>query len=195
MASGSVKLIKAASPVFHCYVFGTEIVRIQKKFHMKYMLLLLGTALLMACTVQNKSEYQTIEYEAGACFGFCPIFKMTINPDRTAVLEAEHFNFSDGRSKDEFSMPREGTFKGTIKEEDYRTLVEMLNALKPKTLKDKYGSRNVTDLPTSYLRLNFKDGSSKVVEDYGKQGTPDLEKLYRYFEDLRHNQIWEKVGE
>lgn len=169
--------------------------RIQKKFHMKYIFLLLGAALLMACTAQNKSEYKTIEYEAGACFGFCPIFKMTINPDRTAVLEAEHFNFSDARSKDEFSLPREGTFKGTIKEEDYRTLIEMLNALKPNTLKDKYGSRTVTDLPTSYLRLNFKDGSSKVVEDYGKHGTPDLEKLYRYFEDLRYNQNWQKVSE
>lgn len=162
---------------------------------MKYMLLFIGAALLMACTAQNKSEYTTVEYEAGACFGFCPIFKITISSDRTAVLEAEHFNFSDGRSKDEFSMPREGTFKGTIKEEDYRKLVEMLNALKPETLKDKYGSRNITDLPTSYLRLYFKDGSSKVVEDYGKQGTPDLEKLYRYFEDLRHNQTWEKVGD
>ncbi len=162
---------------------------------MKYMLLFIGAALLMACTAQNKSEYTTVEYEAGACFGFCPIFKITISSDRTAVLEAEHFNFSDGRSKDEFSMPREGTFKGTIKEEDYRKLVEMLNALKPETLKDKYGSRNVTDLPTSFIRLAFKDGTTKIVEDYGKQGRPDLEKLYRYFEDLRHNQTWEKVGD
>lgn len=78
---------------------------------------------------KNTSKYSTIEYEAGACFGSCPIFKITINPDRTAVLEAEHFNFSKEFSKAEFSKPREGTFKGTIKQEDYDKLVALLDNL------------------------------------------------------------------
>lgn len=161
---------------------------------MKYLLSLLTAILLCSCMTQkDTAQYTTIEYEAGACFGFCPIFKMTIQADRTAVLEAEHFNFSKGTSKDEFSKPREGTFTTTIKEADYNKLVSTLNDLDVKTLQDKYGSRNVSDLPTSYLRIKLADGTSKNTEDYGKKGSEKLMKVYQIFEDLKHNQQWTKV--
>lgn len=149
---------------------------------------------LFSCNSQKtNSKYSKIEYEAGACFGSCPIFKITINPDRTAIFEAEHFNFSKGFSKGEFDKPREGTFKGTIKAEDYNKLIALLDALNVKSLNDKYGERNVTDLPTSYLRINFTDNTSKTIEDYGKKGTEKLVEVYKFFEDLRTNQQWTKV--
>lgn len=161
---------------------------------MKYLFGLLTALLLFSCSTQkNTSKYSTIEYEAGACFGSCPIFKITINPDRTAVLEAEHFNFSKEFSKAEFSKPREGTFKGTIKEEDYKKLTALLDGLAVQNLNEKYGERNITDLPTSYLRVNFTDGKSKNIEDYGKKGTEKLAEIYQFFEGLRHNQQWTKV--
>ncbi|MGK6342613.1 DUF6438 domain-containing protein [Chryseobacterium sp. DT-3] len=161
---------------------------------MKYILSLCAFIFLFSCTTQKTdSKYAKIEYEAGACFGSCPIFTMTINPDRTAILEAEHFNFSKDFSKGEFSKPREGTFKGVIKEADYNKLVSLLNGLDVKNLKDKYGTRNITDLSTSYLRINFTDGTSKNVEDYGKRGTEKLREVYMFIEELRHNQQWTKV--
>ncbi|RKS97460.1 DUF6438 domain-containing protein [Chryseobacterium defluvii] len=161
---------------------------------MKYVLSLFAFVLLLSCNTQKaQSKYSVIEYEAGACFGFCPIFKMTINSDRTAVLEAEHFNFTKNPSKAEFSKEREGTFKTTIKETDYNKLISLLDTLNIKSLNDKYGNNNITDLPTSYLRINFADGSSKNVEDYGKNGSEKLAQLYQFFEDLKHNQQWNKV--
>lgn len=161
---------------------------------MKYILSLFAIAILFACHSQKvQSKYSTIEYEAGACFGFCPIYKMTIQADRTAVLEAEHFNFSKGTTKDEFSKPREGTFTATIKETDYNKLLTLLNDLDVKNLNDKYGNNNVTDLPTSYLRIKFADGTSKNTEDYGKRGSEKLMKVYQFFEDLKQNQQWTKV--
>ncbi|MCT2405989.1 DUF6438 domain-containing protein [Chryseobacterium antibioticum] len=161
---------------------------------MKYILSLCAFIFLFSCTTQKTdSKYTTIEYQAGACFGSCPIFTMTINPDRTAVLEAEHFNFAKDFSKGEFSKPREGTFRAVIKEGDYNKLVSLLNGLDIKNLKDKYGTRNITDLSTSYLRINFKDGASKNVEDYGKRGSEKLREVYLFIEDLRHNQQWAKV--
>ena len=61
---------------------------------MKYLLSLFAAVILFSCgTQKNQSKYSVIEYEAGACFGFCPIYKMTIQSDRTAILEAEHFKF------------------------------------------------------------------------------------------------------
>ncbi|MCD1118123.1 DUF6438 domain-containing protein [Chryseobacterium turcicum] len=161
---------------------------------MKYLLSFFSILFLFSCTSQKmSSKYSTIEYEAGACFGSCPIFKMTINPDRTAVLEAEHFNFSKEFSKGEFDKPREGTFKTTIKESDYKKLTLLLDGLDLKNLNEKYGTRNITDLPTSYLRVKFEDGSSKNIEDYGKRGSEKLSTVYKFFEDLKHNQQWEKV--
>jgi len=161
---------------------------------MKFILSLCAFIFLFSCTTQKvDSKYTKIEYQAGACFGSCPIFTMTINPDRTAVLEAEHFNFSNNFSKGEFSQPREGTFKATIKESDYNKLIMLLNGLDVKNLKDKYGTRNITDLSTSYLRINFTDGTSKNVEDYGKRGSEKLREVYLFIEDLRHNQEWTKV--
>ncbi len=161
---------------------------------MKYLLSLFAFIFLFSCNSQKtNSKYSKIEYEAGACFGSCPIFKITINPDRSAIFEAEHFNFSKGFSKGEFDKPREGTFKGTLKEEDYNKLLSLLDGLDVKNLKDKYGERNITDLPTSYLRINFADKTSKTVEDYGKKGTEKLVEVYKFFEDLRTNQQWTKV--
>ncbi|KMQ64309.1 hypothetical protein ACM46_08420 [Chryseobacterium angstadtii] len=161
---------------------------------MKYILSLGAFIFLFSCTTSTiNSKYTQIEYEAGACFGSCPIFKLTVNPDRTAVLEAEHFNFSKDFSKGEFSKPREGTFKTVLKETDYNKLASLLNDLDIKNLKDHYGTRNITDLPTSYLRINFADGTSKNIEDYGKQGSEKLKETYLFIEGLRHNQKWTKV--
>ena len=157
---------------------------------MKYLLSLFAFTFLLNCSsTKTVVNYDRIEYEAGACFGFCPIYKMTINSDRTAIFEAERFNFSQDRTSEE----KEGTFKGTINEEEYKQLLSMLNDLQPKDLKDYYGNKNVSDLPTSYLTLKFQDGTNKKIEDYGKHGTPDLEKVYQFFEDLKTNQTWTKI--
>lgn len=167
---------------------------------MKYLLGLFAFVILFSCNSQNaqssqnsKSQYSTIEYKTTPCFGFCPVFAMTINPDRTAVLEAEHFNFTKTPSKDEFSKPREGTFKTTIKEADYNKLVSLLNGLDVKNLNENYGQKNVSDLSSSNLTVNFPDGTSKKVEDYGKRGSEKLIEVYKFFEDLKLNQQWTKV--
>lgn len=160
---------------------------------MKHLLTLFLSVILLSCTVQNPTKYSKIQYEAGACFGFCPIFKMTINPDRTAVIEAENFTFTKGNSKSDFSNEPEGTFTATINEKEFNQMIALLESANLKSLKEEYKNRNVSDLPTSYLRINFKDGTSKNIEDYGKNGTPQLREIYEFMEGLRLNQTWKKV--
>lgn len=157
---------------------------------MKYLFTFLALTVMLNCSTNKASAgYTTIQYEAGACFGFCPIFKMTIHKDRTAVFEAERFNFS----RDTESQENEGTFKGKIDQQKHSELTALLNALQLKKLKDHYGNKNVSDLPTSYLTVNYQDGSFKKIQDYGKHGTPELEKLYQFFEELKTNQTWTKI--
>lgn len=161
---------------------------------MKYLLTILSLTFLMSCATTTKSKYSKIEYEAGACFGFCPIFKITINPDKTAVIEAERFTFTEGRTKDDMAGEKEGTFKATIKEADYQLLLSKLDSLDFKNLKDYYGNKNITDLPTSYFNITFTDGTQKRIEDYGKGGTEQLDEVYQIIEDLRKSQVWTKVN-
>ena len=160
----------------------------------KFLLAFFAFAFIVSCTTQKTvSKYSVIEYEAGPCFGFCPVFKMTIDSNRNAILEAEHFNFTEGKTKDDMSGPREGTFKTTINKEDYDALVALLDKTNPKSLNDFYGDKRITDMATSYLRLTFADQSKKQIQDYGKRGTEELQEIYAFFENLKHNQNWEKV--
>jgi hypothetical protein len=161
---------------------------------MKYLFTLFLSIILLSCTLKNTTKYSKIQYEAGACFGFCPIFKMTINPDRTAVIEAEHFTFTEGRSKGEFSEEREGTFTATLKEADYQKMITLLDGANISSLKDEYKNRNVSDLPSSFLRINFADGTTKNIEDYGKNGTPKLREIYDFMEGMRKTQTWTKIS-
>jgi len=157
---------------------------------MKYLFSLLAISLLVMCTSQkNPDKITAVEYRSGACFGFCPIYKMKINADQTAIFEAERFNFS----RDTDSQKSEGNFKGKIDAEKYSELMEKFAALKAKNLKNFYGNKNVTDLPTAYLTITYADGTIKKIEDYGKRGTPELQKLYEFFDGLRTSQSWTKI--
>ncbi|KQR93474.1 hypothetical protein ASG01_09845 [Chryseobacterium sp. Leaf180] len=161
---------------------------------MKYLFAIITSMIILSCTAQKSaSKYSEIEYEAGPCFGSCPIYKMTIKSDRTAVLEAEHFNFSKGFTKSEFDKPREGTFTTTISPEAYSKLVAALDDINVMSLNAKYGSRNITDLPTAYLRITMNNGSKKQTEDYGKAGSEKLKQVYKQFEDMKTSQKWTKI--
>lgn len=160
---------------------------------MKSIFAIFALISVLSCATNTTSQFSKIEYEAGACFGFCPIFKMQIHPDKTVVIDAEHFTFSDGKSKDEFSKPKEGTFSTTLKEADFKKLMILIDGLNVQGLKTDYGNHNVTDLPTSYLNITFKDGTSKKVKDYGKNGTPKLKELYNLLDSFPKSQTWTKV--
>ena len=158
---------------------------------MKYLLTIFTLLFVFSCST-NKMDtpYSTIEYSAGPCFGFCPIYKITISADRTAIFKAQRFNFSHDTS----SEKDEGTFTGKINEDHYNELISLLESLHLTQLKSYYGNQNVTDLPTSYLNVSFKDGREKKIQDYGKHGTAELEKLYQFFDELKTNQTWTKMN-
>ena len=139
------------------------------------------------------TDYTTIEYEAGACFGFCPIYKMTINSDRSAILDAERFNFTIGNSKDDFSKPREGTFKAVISKEDYQKLITLANAADVKTLKDSYIDKQIMDASKVDLRVFFTDGTKKEIQLSAGEKPEKLIAFYSYIDELKKKQKWEKV--
>ncbi len=148
----------------------------------------------MSCTSSQTSKYSKIEYEVGPCFGFCPIYKITINSDRTAILEAEHFNFSEGEGKGDFDKPREGTFKSTINKEDFDKLIALTDDADIKSLSDNYIDKRIMDASKSNLRIYFSDGTKKDIAMSAGEKPEKLTTLYTYISELKQNQKWEKVN-
>ena len=160
---------------------------------MKYLFSLVLFLGLMSCTTSQVSKYSKIEYEVGPCFGFCPIFKITIDSDRNAVLEAEHFNFSQGEGRGDLDKPREGTFKSIISKEDYQKLVALTDDANVKTLKDSYIDKRIMDASKSNLRIYFSDGTKKDIALSTGEKPEKLVALYTFINELKKNQKWEKV--
>lgn len=166
----------------------------RKKFKMKYLFSLLAIIGLMSCATSQNAKYSKIEYQVGPCFGFCPVYKFTVSPDRKAVLEAEHFNFSEGGSKDDFSKPREGTFQATLSKEDYDQLVLMVDAADIKILKDSYIDDRIMDASKTNLRINFADGTKKDISMSAGEKPQKLIDLQKYITELKEKQSWKKVN-
>ena len=126
---------------------------------MKYLFSLMVFLGLMSCATSQTSKYSKIEYEVGPCFGFCPTYKITIDSDRNAILEAERFNFTKGGSKDDFSKPREGTFKAVISKEDYQKLNQFYENKIGEVLELQKGEKiNFTDyIDLESLRISTPD--------------------------------------
>ena len=160
---------------------------------MKYLFSLMVFLGLMSCATSQTSKYSKIEYEVGPCFGFCPTYKITIDSDRNAILEAERFNFTKGGSKDDFSKPREGTFKAVISKEDYQKLITLANAADVKTLKDSYIDKQIMDASKVDLRVFFTDGTKKEIQLSAGEKPEKLIAFYSYIDEIKKKQKWEKV--
>ncbi|MBV6880097.1 DUF6438 domain-containing protein [Epilithonimonas ginsengisoli] len=164
---------------------------------MKYLFSLVVFLGLMSCkTSQNSqtSQYSAIEYQVGPCFGFCPTYKITIDADRNAILEAEHFNFSKGGSKDDMSKPREGTFKASLSTEDYKRLVDATDAANIKTLNDSYIDKRIMDASKINLRVTFADGTKRDIAMSAGEKPKKLTDLTTLITEIKENQKWEKVN-
>ncbi|WP_374443953.1 DUF6438 domain-containing protein [Epilithonimonas sp.] len=160
---------------------------------MKYLLGFLAFIGIISCSTSQVSKYSKIEYEVGPCFGFCPVYKITIDNNRKAILEAEHFNFSEGGSKDDLSKPREGTFTATISKEDYQKLVEMVDNADVRNLKDSYIDERIMDASKSDLRIGFSDGTKKSIQLSAGEKPRELVSLQNYITELKQNQKWTKI--
>jgi Domain of unknown function (DUF6438) len=119
----------------------------------------------------------SIFYESEMCYGECPVFKMTIFSDGRAGYWAEMFN------------DREGIFGGTILPAQLKEIWGLMEYIDIGSLNDNY---EVTSLHRSRCKLNilFIDGTCKQIDDYGKQGTLGLARLYDLLADLRNSQTW-----
>jgi hypothetical protein len=137
----------------------------------------LSILILLAGCTETKVDFDQMDFQAGVCFGECPIFEMTIRSDGEASYHAEMYNNVEGQ------------FNSTLKKSELDQLVNALEDSDFFTLPNNY-SINRTDHPTYILSVKLKDGSIKTIEDYGPSGPEKLKAVYKNFFSLRQSQDW-----
>ncbi|MBS7563820.1 hypothetical protein KHS38_05340 [Mucilaginibacter sp. Bleaf8] len=124
-----------------------------------------------------KYHIKSIKFRTSGCFGTCPIFELNIAADGTAKYVAEGYN------------PKQGSFKGKLSPNRLQELLSLINYINIKKLQDNY-QVNWTDDQTGNLSIQFTDGSTKSIRDYGMQGTFGLSLLYNMLSALRESETW-----
>lgn len=135
--------------------------------------------LLMAgcATTKNTNNIAKVDFSTSPCFGTCPVFSMSIDGNGTAVFDAKRFNDVTGEHK------------GMIKKAQLDSLFTMINKSDILSLEDKYTAQ-ITDMPGYILFVQFTDGKSKTISDYGPSGPEKLKKIYDFITSLRGSQEW-----
>jgi len=126
---------------------------------------------------QHKIE--KIEYKTGGCYGTCPIFSLTIDPNRKAIFTATKYN------------KRKGKYFATIDTSSFNQLIGIINYIDFETLRSNY-KVNWTDDQDCSLKITYDGGKTKVIDDYGLIGTFGLNRTYRILFRLRENQKWKR---
>lgn len=127
---------------------------------------------------------EKIEYTTSMCFGSCPVFGITIHPDRRASWNAEMYNKIKNKTLS-------GTFTAKITEDKYNDILNLLNYMDFENLRDSY-SVNWTDDQSCTLKITYDNGKVKSISDYGLVGTFGLNRVYQLLFALRENQSWIK---
>jgi hypothetical protein len=123
-------------------------------------------------------QVEEINIETTGCYGTCPIFKVSIKPDKSATYHAIKYN------------NKKGHFKTTLDNESYNRIIETINYIKLPLLEELYAV-NWTDDQTVNLEVKFNNGQVKKITDYGRIGTFGLSCLYSQLAALRYTQQWD----
>lgn len=114
---------------------------------------MLGTSLISAASDDPAKDGLVITIERTACFGTCPVYKLTIRGDGSVTYEGRKF------------VRVVGTRQSTLDKTDLAELVRAFNKAGYFGLDDHYRSRVVSDEPTTFTSFTMA-GRHKQIEDY-----------------------------
>jgi hypothetical protein len=129
----------------------------------------------------QKHNIEKIEFNSNGCMGTCPVFKITIEKNMILTYEPEYFNFSDDGNKKETQI-----LKRKLSELDYNKIIGLIDYINFTAL-DAYFPESATDGQSAKIKVTYKDGKVKTVEDHLYPGTYGLKRLYEIIYELRKN--------
>jgi hypothetical protein len=116
---------------------------------------------------QNIPRDLMITLERTECFGFCPVYKLTITADGAVVFEGRRFVKQEG-----------ATIKSAISQERLKQLMAEFDRVKFFSLEDDYSEIRLscpTDQPSAFTSIRI-NGRSKRINHYLGCGEPKVPK-------------------
>ncbi|WP_298514638.1 DUF6438 domain-containing protein [uncultured Kordia sp.] len=135
-------------------------------------------------------EIANIEFRTHGCHGYCPVYELILNENSTSTFKAKYHNFGKERIAD--IKNEEGEFETIIRKEDYMELCNIISYLQIKNYYDDYFSGSMHSASAT-LKVHFKDGTTKTIEDDGMAATNGLVYLYNKLSAIRFNQDWKEI--
>jgi hypothetical protein len=127
--------------------------------------------MLLALSLSLATAVPVITLERGACFGSCPVYKLTIYDDGTVEYEGKEF------------VRLRSKAKGQITQEALQELIREFEKIDYLKLDDSYevGSKNCpeswTDHPLAITSLNWQGKQKKIRHYHGCRGLAILDQL------------------
>ena len=115
----------------------------------------------------DSKSFSKLTFAANGCYGSCPAFEFTLSADGKGNFNGLAFTKRGKGGK--VSLDKDGL----------KHINDLLNNMRFTTLDSDYGV-DWSDDTTITTAVNFEDGSTKVVSDYGGIGTLHLTILYDY---------------
>ena len=117
-------------------------------------------------TLASYDISEIVYHTSSGWTGISPTYKLKISRNGKATFEAT----SDNPKK---VVPKSNANKASVK-----SIVDLIQYIDVKSLRNKYLVA-WTDDTTIFLKITFKDGTIKEIEDYGLIGTFGLNQLYQ----------------
>jgi hypothetical protein len=103
----------------------------------------------------------SITLSRGPCFGFCPIYDVTVFADGSV-------QFEPGFNRGEIGEP-----KSNVSEAEVKELYDGVKTMDFFNLNDRYSNDNITDLPSATIAVKL-NGKTKSIYMYGlEEDIPD----------------------
>tara|TARA_R110000868_G_scaffold229089_4_gene482098 strand:+ start:11651 stop:12157 length:507 start_codon:yes stop_codon:yes gene_type:complete len=132
---------------------------------MRLLVLLLAALGLTACATTQSGPgpsdlaWTEIEISEGVCFGFCPIYTITITPDDRYQLNGERFTRHDGQTSGTLDAGSFQRLAAILQRHDAASLPADITMNDPANC----GRSVMSDMPDFRLGLTGPDGRQDIV--------------------------------
>lgn len=121
----------------------------------------------------------SISLERTACFGFCPVYQVTVESNGTVTYLGEMF------------VAVEGERRSQISQDQVRQIARQLESIDFFSLQDEYTDRGATDMPSAILTLRVDGKTKRVDHYYGDFSAPEkLTELELFIDEITNSTQW-----
>jgi hypothetical protein len=121
----------------------------------------------------------SISLERTACFGFCPVYQITVESNGTVTYQGEMF------------VAVEGEQSSQISQDQIRQIARQLESIDFLSLQDEYTDRGATDMPSAILTLQVNGETKRVVHYHGDFSAPEkLTRLENLIDEITNSTQW-----